>query len=96
MSRYAVTDRAGSRVAGRRAKPGDVLELTPAEAAYELQQGTLVPEGQTLSQAWSEDSAQLRDLRTRARGGEPSSSEEAAQAPPAGAPRKARKASSGT
>jgi len=33
---YTVTDRAPSRVAGRRVKPGDTLRLTEAEARGEL------------------------------------------------------------
>lgn len=47
---YVTTDKAGSRVAGRvvprdeegKAKVGFELELTDAEADYELSQGTIV------------------------------------------------------
>jgi hypothetical protein len=40
---YRVTTKAGPKVAGRNAGPGDVLDLTEPEARYELMAGTIVP-----------------------------------------------------
>lgn len=42
---YTVTDKAGPRVAGRLARHGETIVLTPDEAAYELAEGTIVPAG---------------------------------------------------
>lgn len=41
MTRYVVTDVAGSRpdVAGILRRPGDVIDLTPAQAEWELRRG---------------------------------------------------------
>ena len=45
MPRYAITEKAGRFVAGRNnTGVGTVLELTPAEAQYELTLGTLALE----------------------------------------------------
>lgn len=43
MAKYTVTDTAPPRVAGRRIKPGDSLELTDRAAAYELTAGHIRP-----------------------------------------------------
>ncbi|MBT9293352.1 hypothetical protein [Prosthecodimorpha staleyi] len=40
---YRVTTKAGPKVAGRNANPGDVLDLTEPEARYELMAGTIEP-----------------------------------------------------
>lgn len=40
---YRVTETAGPKVADRVASAGDRLELTFAEASYELLQGSIVP-----------------------------------------------------
>jgi len=40
---YRVTTKAGPKVAGRTASPGEVLDLTEPEARYELMAGTIVP-----------------------------------------------------
>lgn len=40
---FRVTTKAGPKVAGRTAGPGDVLDLTEPEARYELMAGTIVP-----------------------------------------------------
>jgi len=40
---YRVTDKAGPKVAGRTASPGEVLDLTEPEARYEVMAGTIVP-----------------------------------------------------
>jgi len=45
---YVVTENAPSRVAGRRVKAGDTLELTEYEARAELQQLHILPEGEQL------------------------------------------------
>jgi hypothetical protein len=38
---YEVTEKAGKMVACRRVKPGDILQLTDAEAEYEMREGTI-------------------------------------------------------
>lgn len=40
---YRVTTKAGPKVAGRTASPGEALDLTEPEARYELMAGTIVP-----------------------------------------------------
>jgi hypothetical protein len=40
---YRVTDAAGPYVAGRKVKHGTVLELSAAQAEYELQRGVIAP-----------------------------------------------------
>lgn len=40
---YCVTDAAGPYAAGRKVKPGAVLELSAAQAEYELQRGVIAP-----------------------------------------------------
>lgn len=52
---YTVTERAGLVVAGRRVSKDDTLQLTAAEADYELGEGTIVPKGKELSKAFTED-----------------------------------------
>lgn len=44
MPSYTVTDSAPPKVAGRHAVAGDVLELTDAQALYELTAGHIRPE----------------------------------------------------
>ncbi|RWX72590.1 hypothetical protein [Mesorhizobium sp. M2A.F.Ca.ET.039.01.1.1] len=39
---YRVTDEAGPWVAGRKVKPGAILELTDDQAAYEIARGQIV------------------------------------------------------
>lgn len=43
MPKFTVTATAPSRVAGRRVKPGDSLEITDRGAAYELIAGHIRP-----------------------------------------------------
>lgn len=82
---YVVTDRAGQRVAGRRVKAGEELQLTPAEAAAELREGTIVEKGGTLHPAFTTDSAALQAIRERATGREPKPAQAPAAEPaPAG------------
>lgn len=45
---YVVTDKAPSRVAGRRVAIGEKVELTEYEARAELQQLHILPEGEEL------------------------------------------------
>jgi hypothetical protein len=40
--RYVVSEIAGRYVCGKRVKPGQVLDLTPRQAKYELDLGALV------------------------------------------------------
>jgi len=40
---YRVTDAAGPYVAGRKVKPGSILDLSAAQAEYELQRGVIAP-----------------------------------------------------
>lgn len=57
---YTVTKRAGPKVAGRRASPGETLSLLPAEAEFDLGEGSLVLAGQDLSPAFETDEASDR------------------------------------
>ncbi|SUA65585.1 Uncharacterised protein [Brucella anthropi] len=41
--RYRVTERAGLWVAGRKVRPGDILELSLQQAEYELMRGIICP-----------------------------------------------------
>lgn len=41
--RYTVTTKAGPKVAGRRAEPGDIIELTENAARAELLAGAITP-----------------------------------------------------
>jgi hypothetical protein len=87
---YTVTERAGPRVAGRRVKPGDTLRLTATEAEYPLGEGTIVPFGGALPQAFatSEASDRLRDEAARFKARESTTAEPppAPQPAPAAAP----------
>jgi hypothetical protein len=49
---YTVTDRAGPKVAGVRVEKGCTLSLTPAQAEYELREGTIVPAGKSPPKAF--------------------------------------------
>jgi len=91
---YTVTKRAGPRVAGRPAKPGETVALTRDEAASELLAGAIVPQGKDLPKAFTETSKKLERIRANARGEELTEPEDpAAQAetdpppPPPGGPR---------
>jgi hypothetical protein len=60
MTRYIITEKAGRFVAGRNnTGVGTVLELTPAEAQYELTLGTLA-----LEEAPVESAAGAREAET--------------------------------
>ena len=75
---YTVTKRAGPRVAGRAAKPGDELQLTEAQARSEVLAGALVKGGKADADPKAKDgkgaadpfagSEKLADIQARARG----------------------------
>ena len=59
--KFTVTDKAGSHVAGRKVKPGDVLPLTEEEARYPLIQGEIEPESKVREAASKTPKAALKD-----------------------------------
>lgn len=63
---YEVTKRAGRRVAGRVVTPGQILELTEAEAEHALEAGELVRKGEKLASAFADDSDGLKAMRADA------------------------------
>lgn len=73
---YTVTARAGRRVSGERPVDGKVW-LTAEQAAEPLRRGEIVPEGQELSPAFTQESEAMAALRAP-----PSAPEGAAPAAP--------------
>lgn len=82
-TRFTVTDRAGTYVAGRRAKAGDVLELTEDEARLDVAGGALVAEGAELHPMFGGASAKSDGIRAAARGATALPLSEAAPTAPA-------------
>ena len=72
MPRYAITEKAGRFVAGRNnTGVGTVLELTPAEAQYELTLGTLALEEAPVESAAGAPEAETDEGGDAADEGEP-------------------------
>lgn len=65
---YRVTDAAGPYVAGRKVAVGAILDLTSAQAEYELQRGVITPQSTVAPLRTPEDGGAV-DLETRGRPG---------------------------
>ncbi|MFI5411297.1 hypothetical protein [Kaistia sp. UC242_56] len=65
---YRVTDAAGPYVAGRKVKPGSILDLSAAQAEYELQRGVIAPHGTVAPLRTPEDGGSV-DLVNRGKPG---------------------------
>lgn len=61
---FQVTAAAGPYVAGRKAKPGDIIPLSAAQAKYETALGSIVPHAPVLPLRTPEDGGAI-DLATR-------------------------------
>ncbi|MFC5556045.1 hypothetical protein [Methylobacterium iners] len=68
---YTITALAGPNLAGRRRPKGPTIELTPAEAEYELRAGTIVAADQPLPAPTVAPAVQLTDTITLTRNGAP-------------------------
>ncbi|WEK50313.1 MAG: hypothetical protein P0Y66_22165 [Candidatus Kaistia colombiensis] len=66
---YRVTDAAGPYVAGRKVKPGAIIDLTKAQAEYELRLGTIVPHGSTTPLRTREDGGSVELVVRKGVGG---------------------------